>query len=209
MDISGVLHVKKNEPMLSAAAYFWSNTLNCFLFWQGPMTPSLLHVKMLTSLNVTTSINPFKLDVKCKTDPCRLERIHSRISRHMICFLKGTCCIPGHVVRKRCIMWFNLWANCKLSALCSIFGLEEAYSSKEISAWLSLLNASLCCLQYLEDKVINYGGPWWFMQLWINMYTRPSLALSAFPTTYTDDEDVSTRRCMSFGEAAIVYPREN
>uniref|UniRef100_A0A0E0J2P5 Aminotransferase-like plant mobile domain-containing protein n=1 Tax=Oryza nivara TaxID=4536 RepID=A0A0E0J2P5_ORYNI len=100
-------------------------------------------------------------------------------------------------------MWFNLWANCKLSALCSIFGLEEAYSSKEISAWLSLLNASLCCLQYLEDKVINYGGPWWFMQLWINMYTRPSLALSAFPTTYTDDEDVSTRRCMSFGEAAI------
>ncbi|EEE50696.1 hypothetical protein OsJ_30965 [Oryza sativa Japonica Group] len=66
----------------------------------------------------------------------------------------------------------------------------------------------------LKDEVINYGGPWWFMQLWLNMYTRlavdkPSLALSAFPTTYADDEKANTRRCMSFGEATIVYSGEN
>lgn len=34
-------NMKKNEPMLSAATYFWSDTLNCFLFSQGPMTPTL------------------------------------------------------------------------------------------------------------------------------------------------------------------------
>lgn len=52
---------KKNEPLISAATYFWSSTLNAFMFKQGPMTPTLIDVKMLTGLDILTEINPFNL----------------------------------------------------------------------------------------------------------------------------------------------------
>nr|BAX24980.1 aminotransferase-like [Oryza minuta] len=52
---------KKNEPLMSAATYFWSSTLNTFLFRQGPMTPTLIDVKLLTGLDIQSEINPFSL----------------------------------------------------------------------------------------------------------------------------------------------------
>nr|AAX95225.1 hypothetical protein LOC_Os11g08620 [Oryza sativa Japonica Group] len=54
----------KDEPLLAAATYFWSNTLNAFLFNQGPMTPTLLDIIMLTGLDVTSSANPMNLNTK-------------------------------------------------------------------------------------------------------------------------------------------------
>nr|ABA96760.1 hypothetical protein LOC_Os12g11310 [Oryza sativa Japonica Group] len=44
----------------SKKAYFWSNTL----FNQGPMTPTLLDITMITGLDVTTSANPMNLNTK-------------------------------------------------------------------------------------------------------------------------------------------------
>ena len=43
----------RKEPMLISASFFWSNAINAFLFGHGPMTPTLLHVMMLTGLNIT------------------------------------------------------------------------------------------------------------------------------------------------------------
>lgn len=40
--------MKKNEPLMSLATYFWSDTMNAFLFNYGLMTPTLLDVTMLT-----------------------------------------------------------------------------------------------------------------------------------------------------------------
>src|SRR6185312_11117800 len=59
-DISQCLNLSlsemvKNEPMLASASYFWSDAINAFLFGHGPMTPTLLDVMMLTSLNITVS----------------------------------------------------------------------------------------------------------------------------------------------------------
>lgn len=45
--------IDRNEPLLAAASYFWSEALNAFLFGHGPMTPTLADVLMLTGLNVT------------------------------------------------------------------------------------------------------------------------------------------------------------
>jgi len=42
----------RNEPMLISASYFWSDALNAFMFNHGPMTPTLMDVVMLTSLNI-------------------------------------------------------------------------------------------------------------------------------------------------------------
>jgi hypothetical protein len=57
-------NIKKNEPMLNATYFFWSNTYNAFLFRQGPMSPTLADVHMLTGLNIAGHINPFSLLVK-------------------------------------------------------------------------------------------------------------------------------------------------
>jgi hypothetical protein len=50
--------MEKNEPLLASASYFWSDALNAFLFNNGPATPTLMDVVMLTDLDVTASINP-------------------------------------------------------------------------------------------------------------------------------------------------------
>lgn len=60
-------------------------------------------------------------------------------------------------------------------------------------------------------QTVSHGGPWWFIQLWLTIHTntmvdRPPLSDSRFPSKYADHEDPRTRRCMSYGEAASVYP---
>ena len=63
--------IVRNEPMLISASFFWSDTINAFLFGHGPMTPTLLDVMMLTDLNISTSDKPFyfseKASFKIKT----------------------------------------------------------------------------------------------------------------------------------------------
>jgi len=56
--------IKKNEPMLKDACFFWSNTYNAFLFRQGPMSPTLANVHMLICLNIIGKVNPFSSLVK-------------------------------------------------------------------------------------------------------------------------------------------------
>jgi hypothetical protein len=50
----------KNECLLIAACHFWSNGVNAFLFGHGPMSPTLADVYMMTSLDVTGSMYPYK-----------------------------------------------------------------------------------------------------------------------------------------------------
>nr|ABA97350.1 hypothetical protein LOC_Os12g16140 [Oryza sativa Japonica Group] len=54
----------KDEPLMAAATYFWSNTINAFLFNQGPMTPTLIDIIMITGLDVTSSANPMSMNTK-------------------------------------------------------------------------------------------------------------------------------------------------
>nr|AAO73220.1 hypothetical protein Os03g45040 [Oryza sativa Japonica Group]AAP68411.1 hypothetical protein [Oryza sativa Japonica Group]ABF97944.1 hypothetical protein LOC_Os03g45040 [Oryza sativa Japonica Group] len=54
----------KDEPLMVSASYFWSNDLTAFLFNQGPLTPTILDITMITGLDVTSSINPMSLNTK-------------------------------------------------------------------------------------------------------------------------------------------------
>jgi len=48
-----VMH--RNESLLIAASYFWSDTLNAFVFGHGPASPTLADVVMLTGLDVSSA----------------------------------------------------------------------------------------------------------------------------------------------------------
>ena len=45
--------MERNDSLLIVASYFWSNTLNAFLFGHGLMTITLANVHMLTGLRIT------------------------------------------------------------------------------------------------------------------------------------------------------------
>jgi len=47
--------MERNESMLIAASYFWSDTFNAFIFSHSPASPTLVDVVMLTGLDVATA----------------------------------------------------------------------------------------------------------------------------------------------------------
>ena len=53
--------MERNNLLLIAASYFWSNTLNAFVFSHGPMTITLADVYMLTGLRITGPMQPYEL----------------------------------------------------------------------------------------------------------------------------------------------------
>jgi hypothetical protein len=48
----------KNENLLKTIGYFWSDALNWFLFGHSPMTPTLMDVVMITSLDIASLSHP-------------------------------------------------------------------------------------------------------------------------------------------------------
>nr|ABA97724.1 hypothetical protein LOC_Os12g25570 [Oryza sativa Japonica Group] len=58
----------KDKPLMAAATYFWSHTINAFLLNQGPMTPNLIDITMITGLDVTSSANPMSMNTKNQFD---------------------------------------------------------------------------------------------------------------------------------------------
>nr|AAO66570.1 hypothetical protein [Oryza sativa Japonica Group]ABF96938.1 hypothetical protein LOC_Os03g33480 [Oryza sativa Japonica Group] len=57
-------NMARNEPMMATATYFWCTAMNAFLFSQGPMTPILLDITMITGLDITSSTNLSSLNTQ-------------------------------------------------------------------------------------------------------------------------------------------------
>jgi hypothetical protein len=49
-----ITDMERNESMLIAASYLWSDTFNAFIFGHGPSSPKLSDVVMLTGLDIAT-----------------------------------------------------------------------------------------------------------------------------------------------------------
>ena len=61
-----ITDMERNESLLIAASYFWSNTLNAFLFGHSPASPTLADVLMLTGLEIATANDSDLFDSKPK-----------------------------------------------------------------------------------------------------------------------------------------------
>ena len=48
-----ITDMERNESLLIAASYVWSDTLNAFVFGHGPASPTLADVAMLTGLDIS------------------------------------------------------------------------------------------------------------------------------------------------------------
>jgi len=67
----------------------------------------------------------------------------------------------------------------------------------------------------LGEPIGNLGGPWWFINMWLNVHMHKRLRFNFFAQQFprdiaedyllTDDE-LATRPPLNYGEAAIVLP---
>jgi hypothetical protein len=159
--------LEKNENLLKAIGYFWSDALNCFLFGHGPMTPTLLDVVMITCLDISSSCPsafklpevPFKLSSKIEC-----TNWGAYLSQHIK--------TKGPVTEKEHTAFLNLWLEhllfCGPSLVPTKNYLPLAYKLAkgntvglgklflgEVYRYLQLMSLSL-----LTQKKLRTGGPW-------------------------------------------------
>jgi len=61
-----IADMDRNESLLIVASYFWSDTLNAFLFGHGPASPTLADVLMLTGLDIASADDSHLYDRKAE-----------------------------------------------------------------------------------------------------------------------------------------------
>jgi hypothetical protein len=96
--------LEKNENLLKTIGYFWSDALNCFLFGHELMTPTLLDVVMITSLDISSPC-PFAF---------RLSEVPFKFSFKTECtnwgaYLNQHIKTKGPMTEKEHTAFLNLW----------------------------------------------------------------------------------------------------
>jgi hypothetical protein len=204
----------KNENLLKTIGYFWSDALNCFLFGHSPMTPTLMDVVMITSLDIASP----------SPSAYNLPEVPFRLSSKSECtnwgaYLSQHVKTKGHVTEKEHTTFLNFWLEhfifCGPSLAPTKNYLSLAYELAkgatvglgklflgEVYRYLHLMSSSL-----LSQKRLKTGRPWWFIQLWAHLYFQsyipnfPVLADNSFP-----DQTGRHIRCTSYGQALYSLP---
>jgi hypothetical protein len=94
----------KNENLLKTIGYFWSNALNCFLFGHSPMTPTLMDVVMITSLDIAS---PSPSAYNLPEVPFRLSSKSECTNRGV--YLSQHVKTKGHVTERKHTAFLNFW----------------------------------------------------------------------------------------------------
>nr|AAT01408.1 hypothetical protein [Oryza sativa Japonica Group] len=205
-----------DEPLMAAASYFWSNIINTFLFNQGPMTPTLIDITMITGLDVTSSANPMSMNTKNQFD-FRTKSIGGW-SGYVAAYMgQGSVTPREHVAFL--LMWLEKFLFCGSSCGPTTnwqFVAEALESKKEFPLGKILLGYLYQTLNNASAKiavgsVVDAGGPWWLLQTWLHLMVRKVVNRSSVteaefplpePIVGDDGEERTHRRCTSYGEYA-------
>nr|AAX95939.1 hypothetical protein LOC_Os11g22930 [Oryza sativa Japonica Group]AAX95993.1 Protein of unknown function (DUF1165), putative [Oryza sativa Japonica Group]ABA93080.1 hypothetical protein LOC_Os11g22930 [Oryza sativa Japonica Group] len=206
-------NLDNDEPLMASAAYFWSNA---FLFNQGPMTPTLHDITMITGLDVTSSANPMSLNTKNQFD-FKTKSIGGW-SGYVAAYMgKGPVTPREHTAFL--LMWLEKFLFCGSSCgpTTNWQFLAEALETKRQFLLAKILLGYLyqmlnnASAKIAVGSVVSAGGPWWLLQTWINFVAmkavnRPAVTEAEFPRlepiTDGDGEERTHRRCMSYEEYA-------
>ena len=170
--------------MLISASYFWSDALNAFLFGHEPMTPTLLDVLMLTGLNISAPDRSYDL----------LAKANSRLKTRNIGGWKGYIekyFKTGAADHREHVAFLNMWLEKYIFCGKTIGPTSNTFKMAETQAdgnQIPLGKHLLGSVYYLlhqvsvklrDDQPIgNLGGPWWFIQLWLNMYMHRTMGMN-------------------------------
>nr|AAO37476.1 hypothetical protein [Oryza sativa Japonica Group]AAS01926.1 hypothetical protein [Oryza sativa Japonica Group] len=194
----------KDEPLMATATYFWSNAVNAFLFDQGPKTPTLIDITMITSLDVTSSANPMSLNTKNYYD--FITKSIGGWSCYMAAYM-GQGSVTPRVHVAFLLMWLEKFLFYGFSCGPTTnwqFVAEALESKREFPLGKILLGYLYQMLNNASAKlavgsVVGAGGPWWLLQTWLNLMVmkvvnRPSVTEAEFPRLEPITEDDGEER---------------
>ena len=205
-----------------AASYFWSDTLNAFIFGHGPASPTLVDILMLTGLDISTADDGgiFNQKSEYKVETRNISGWSGYIQKY-----RQTRSI-GH--REHAIflnMWLDKFIFCGRSVgPTSIYlsAAERLANGNRFPLGRYLLGSVYYLLHQVAEKLLlsepigNLGGPWWFINMRLNAHMHKCLQwdffTQQFPWDIAEDHELAedesaTRSPLNYGEAIIVFSR--
>jgi len=213
--------MERNKSLLIAASYFWSDTLNAFVFSHGPASPTLADVLMLTGLDISTADNSHLFDTK----PSSKVETHAigGWSEYIQKYRK-----TRPIGEREQVIFLNMWLDkfvfCgRLAGPTYVYlsAAERLANGGRFPLGRYLLGSVYHLLHQVAKKLLlgqsisNLGGPWWFVNMWLSVHMHKRLGFDLFAQHFPRDiaedheldEEVSASRSpLNYGEAAIVLP---
>jgi len=213
--------MERNESLLIAASYFWSDTFNAFLFGHGPASPTLADVLMLTGLDIATGDDGQLFDRKAE------RKVETRIIGGWSGYIqKYQRTRP--VGQREHVIFLNMWLDKFIFYSRSVGPTSIYLSAAERLAdggrfplGRYLLGSVYHLLHQVTQKLLlgepigNLGGPWWFINMWLNVHMHKRLWFDFFAQQFPKDiaedyeladDESATHSPLNYGEAAIVLP---
>jgi hypothetical protein len=202
----------KNESLLIAACHFWSNGVNAFLFGHGPMSPTLADVYMMTGLDVTGSMYPYKYKSSIRQRGVKIGFGYKQyIQNHMS---------DGPLTDIEYRAFLNMWlcrfifcGKANEPTLNHIAMTKDLATGHPIPLGKYLVGNvyhmlhQTTHLMFTSQKISCVNGPWWFVQMWLQLYMHQIVGINLnnrhFPSSgYKEGEIQITKGCQTYGEAA-------
>jgi hypothetical protein len=172
----------KNENLLIAACHFWSNGANAFLFGHGPMSPTLANVYIITGLRVTGTVYPHKYKGSFRQTGVKTGVGYKRYIQNYMS--DG----PLSDVEYRAFlnMWLCRFIFCGKAnepTLNHIVMAEDLAVGTSIPLGKYLLGSvyhmlhQITYLMHTSQKISYVNGPWWFVQMWLQLYMHQMVAI--------------------------------
>ena len=202
--------MQKNEPLLSAVSYFWHDIFNAFVFGHSLMTLTFLDVLMLTDLNITASLHLPDLNL---IPSRRSETKNVGGWKNYIQKYKGKGPVSNREHTAFSMMWIDhyLFYGVSVGPTTNFQTIAERLAANNpLPLGKFLLGALYHTLHQSAVKIIknepigNLGGPWWLLQMWVNLYAHnvastPASNTLSFPTDYPQ------RICSSAGSVSYTH----
>jgi len=211
--------MEKNESMLIAASYFWSDTFNAFIFGHGPTSPTLADAVMLTGLDIATADDGqlFGRKAEYKVETRNIGGWSGYIQKYQR---------TGPVGQREHATFLNLWLDkfifCGRSVGPTFVYLsvaERLADGGRFPLGRYLLGYVYHLLHQVTEKLLlgepigNLGGPWWFINMWLNVHMHKRLRFDFFAQQFPRDiakdyeladDESATCSPLNYGEAIIV-----
>jgi hypothetical protein len=172
----------KNESLLIAASHFWSNGANAFLLGHGPMSPTLADVYMITGLRITGTVYPHKYRGSSKQTGVKTGVGYKRYIQNYMS--------DGPLTDVEYKAFLNMWlcrfifcGKANEPTLNHIVMAEDLAAGTSIPLGKYLLGSVYHMLHqttypmHTSQKIPCVNGPWWFVQMWLQLYMHQIVAI--------------------------------
>jgi hypothetical protein len=165
----------KNDSLLIAVCHFWSSGVNAFLFGHGPMSPTLADVYMMTGLDITESMYPYKYKGSTRQKGVKTGVGYKMYIQNHMC----DCPLTEVEYMAFLNMWLCRFVFCGKAnepTLNHIAMAENLAVGHLIPLGKYLLGSvyhmlhQTTYLMHTSQKIYCVNGPWWFVQMWLQLY---------------------------------------